>query len=94
MRPFLNGVRDLLIAAVLLSATMPVAGQPAPETRNTRVGVLVDNYPFSFRGADGRMQGFAYELLQEIEQVMGLRFERIQGSTAEINDAFFGLNSS
>lgn len=53
-----------------------------------RVGVLVDNYPFSFRDADGRVQGFAYELLQEVEKVMGLRFERIEGTTKEINGAF------
>ena len=76
------------MATILLSAAIPVLGQTAPESRNPRLGVLVDNYPFSFRRADGRVEGFAYELLQEIEQVMGLRFERIQGSTAEINGAF------
>ncbi|MDP3072404.1 MAG: PAS domain S-box protein [Opitutaceae bacterium] len=50
--------------------------------------MLVDNYPFSFRGPDGRMQGFAYELLQEIERVMDLRFERVEGTTDDINRAF------
>lgn len=34
------------------------------------------------------MQGFAYELMREIELVMGLQFERIEGTTKEINGAF------
>jgi signal transduction histidine kinase len=53
-----------------------------------KVGVLVDNYPFSFRDTDGRIKGFAYELLQEIEHVMNLKFARIEGTTVEINGAF------
>jgi PAS domain S-box-containing protein len=62
--------------------------QYQPTNRPIKLGVLVDNYPFSFRGEHGKMQGFAYELLAEIELVMGLRFERIIGNTQEINAAF------
>lgn len=73
-------------ALILLTAHMGAAQPAAPQP--IRVGVLVDNYPFSFRDHDGRMRGFAYELLLEIEQVMGLQFERIEGTTKEISNAF------
>ena len=53
-----------------------------------RLGVLTDNYPYSFRDQDGRMSGFAYDLGVEIEKTMGLEFERIVGTTDEINGAF------
>ena len=53
-----------------------------------RVGVLTDNYPFSFRGDDGRIDGYSYELVAVIGQAMGLHFERIPGTTKEINQAF------
>lgn len=72
---------------ILLAATAGFS-QPIPPPKKVRVGVLTDNYPFSFRAADGRIQGFAYELVLEIEQVMGLQFERVEGSTKEINGAF------
>lgn len=66
--------------------------QPAPTQisppRKIRVGVLIDNYPFSFRDADGKIKGFAYELVEEIERVMGLQFERVEGTTKAINSAF------
>ncbi len=53
-----------------------------------RLGVLTDNYPYSFRDQDGRMSGFAYDLGVEIEKTMGLDFERVEGTTDEINGAF------
>lgn len=74
--------RLVCLAMVLL--TRLIGADPAP----LRVGVLTDNYPFSFRENDGSQQGFAYELVKEIEQVMGLKFERITGVTGEINADF------
>ncbi len=65
-----------------------VLGGFAQEVRSVRVGVLVDNYPFSFRDKSGKVDGFAYALTTEIGQVMGLRLERIEGATKEINGAF------
>jgi two-component system cell cycle sensor histidine kinase/response regulator CckA len=80
-----------LVGIILLSLIAPV-GVSAAETPGggapIRLGVLRDNYPFSFVGADGRMQGFSYELMREVELVMGLRFERVEGMTKEINAAF------
>ncbi|HWL16241.1 MAG TPA: transporter substrate-binding domain-containing protein [Opitutus sp.] len=53
-----------------------------------RVGVLSDNFPLSFRHEHGAVDGFVYELTREIEKVMGLQFERVEGPTDEINRAF------
>lgn len=53
-----------------------------------KVGVLTDNYPFSFRDQDGQMKGFAYDIVAEIEQLMALKFQRVEGTTDEINAAF------
>ncbi len=60
------------------------AAAPTPK----RVGMLDDNYPFSFRASDGALQGFAVELTQAIETVMGLRFERVTGPTREVHAKF------
>ncbi|MGC3958966.1 MAG: transporter substrate-binding domain-containing protein [Verrucomicrobiota bacterium] len=79
---------NILSIALIWLATNLGFSQPTPAPSKIRVGVLVDNYPFSFREADGQMQGFAYELTQEIEQVMGLQFDRIEGTTKTINGAF------
>ena len=76
------------VVILILLAVTPGFSQPTAPPQRTRVGVLTDNYPFSFRETDGRMQGFAYELVLEIERVMGLQFERVEGTTKEINGAF------
>ena len=78
----------ILIATLFVLAANLGFSQSTNIAPKIRVGVLLDNYPFSFRGDDGRMQGFAYELMREIEVVMGLHFERIEGTTKEINGAF------
>ena len=56
--------------------------------RAVRIGVLTDNYPFSFEESDGEIQGFAYELVKELTQTMSINSERIQGTTEFINSAF------
>ncbi len=72
----------LLCASGLARAD--IAAAPMPK----RVGMLEDNYPFSFRAPDGTLQGFAVELTQAIETVMGLRFERVIGPTREVHAKF------
>ena len=80
-----------LVAKILLVwlwlATLSVATERSEEAP-LRLGVLRDGYPFSFATEDGRLSGFAYDLLVEIEAVMALRFERVTGTTSEINGAF------
>jgi len=78
----------LLLLTAVAAWTCRVEAQPAPETRSVLVGVVVDNYPFSFRDKDGRVKGFACDLVNEIEQVTNLRFRRIEGTTDEIYKLF------
>jgi two-component system cell cycle sensor histidine kinase/response regulator CckA len=81
-------VRRIAGVALFLSllgwAYADSAAAPTPK----RVGMLDENYPFSFRALDGSLQGFAVELTQEIEHVMGLRFERVIGGTREVHAKF------
>jgi PAS domain S-box-containing protein len=62
------------------------AETPAPRT--IRVGVLNDNFPFSYAASSGEIEGFVVDLLAEIEKATNLRLERIVGPTREINGAF------
>jgi two-component system cell cycle sensor histidine kinase/response regulator CckA len=81
-------VRRIAWLALFLSAFAFARADIAVVPPAKRVGMLDDNYPFSFRAADGTMQGFAVELTQAIEQVMGLRFERVIGPTREVHGKF------
>ncbi|WP_415910192.1 transporter substrate-binding domain-containing protein [Oleiharenicola sp. Vm1] len=81
-------VRRIAWLALFLSACLGARADIAVVPPAKRVGMLEDNYPFSFRAADGTMQGFAVELTQAIEQVMGLRFERVTGPTREVHAKF------
>ena len=58
------------------------------QTRVVRLGVLTDNYPYSFRDTDGTIKGFAFDLATAVEQAMGLKVERVYGTTEEIRAAF------
>jgi len=65
------------------------AETPASDAGRTyTVGVLEDNPPFSFRAEDGRITGFAVDLLAAIEKTRHLRLERRVGTTAEIHAAW------
>lgn len=77
-----------MLALPCLSPKAGVAAETGATVK--RVGVLTDNYPYSFRDEAGLVDGFAYELVREVEQVMGLRFERTVGSTEQIRQAFAG----
>jgi ABC-type amino acid transport substrate-binding protein len=52
------------------------------------VGVLTDNYPFSFVDGSGRPVGYVVDLLAAIERTMGLTLRRVVGPTQQINGAF------
>ncbi|AOS44782.1 Blue-light-activated protein [Lacunisphaera limnophila] len=60
----------------------------AAETDTRTVGVLTDNYPFSYTDEKGQITGFAFDLVNEIEGVMGLKWERVIGDTKDVNAAF------
>ncbi len=77
----------LLLGVCLLRAD--TGGQPPPpDQARVRVGVLTDNYPFSYTGSDGVVRGYVVELLGAVEHTMGLQLERVVGPTGEINPAF------
>jgi len=78
-------VRWWLIA--LTFVTLGLQAEPEP-TRIIKVGVLNDNYPFSYAANSGQIEGFVVELLTEIERVTNLHLERKVGGTREINGAF------
>lgn len=60
-----------------------------PRTLGTiKVGIRVDNYPYSFRDADGTVKGFSVDLLHELGRLMGLQFEEIHGSMEETHRSF------
>lgn len=61
---------------------------PRDPAQPLTVGVVTDTYPYSFVDAAGRTRGFAVDLLAAIEQTMGLRLERVSGTTIEITGAF------
>lgn len=79
----------LLLLPMCVLPTEPTAPGTNDAVNVYRLGVRTDNYPFSFRDADGQIKGFAFDLLKEIEHVMNLRFERVEGTTKEINRAFY-----
>ncbi len=82
-RPALLWLRLTLGALGFLLGALLSAAEPSP-----RVGVLNDNYPFSFRQPNGELAGFAYDIVREVEQVMALKLDRVVGTTGEINAAF------
>ena len=74
------------LAALLLVGAGGWAG--AAEPGSLKVGVLTDNYPFSFRADNGEIQGFAHDVMREVDRVMALKLEFVPGTTGEINPAF------
>lgn len=71
--------------AAEVAAPVPPAPTPA---RVIRMGVLTDNYPYSFLDTDGVIKGFAFDLAAAVERTMGLKVERVVGTTEEIRAAF------
>lgn len=88
LRACFRDIRPVRLLAPIVFAVSTAFAQTdgAPVT----VGILSDNYPYSYRADSGEMTGFAYELLEAIEQVTSLRFERVIGPTVKINSAFEG----
>ena len=86
MRPFAPKVFPLVLMLGLAVLVEPL--HALDTARHARVGVLNDNYPYSFLQADGTPGGFSYDLVREIEQAMGLQFERVIGPTDQVAREF------
>lgn len=78
----------LLLLAGMVAATHRIPAQSPHDTGPIRVGVVVGNYPFSFRDKDCVVKGFACDLVREVERLANLRFERVEGTTEEIYELF------
>jgi len=72
----------LLLSTHLLAA--PSESRVAREPL-VRLGVNTDSYPYSFV-EDGHLRGFSIDLTEALERVSGLRFERVQGHSAELTE--------
>ncbi|MBL9208052.1 MAG: transporter substrate-binding domain-containing protein [Opitutaceae bacterium] len=93
--PTLWGMTRGTIAVVLggLLALLPaIASRAQPNRGPLRTGVLVDNFPFSYRDAQGNIQGFAHDLTRSVGRVMDLPIEPVLGTTQEINGLFTAGN--
>ncbi len=92
---FIAGLLPLVVASASVVASaggqvVPPPDRTEPRSENPRpirVGVLTDNYPLSFTDGDQPV-GFVVDLLAAIEEVMGLHFERVPGTTDVITRAF------
>jgi signal transduction histidine kinase/ABC-type amino acid transport substrate-binding protein/ActR/RegA family two-component response regulator len=86
---FASRRRGIFVACLfwlgMLGATAAVEPNAA---RVISVGVLDENYPFSFSEHGDAPRGYAVDLLAAIEHTMGLQLRRTVGKTAEINAAF------
>ncbi|MDQ5981065.1 MAG: two-component system, cell cycle sensor histidine kinase and response regulator CckA [Verrucomicrobiota bacterium] len=80
--------RVLLALLSLLMAVRTPAAEATEERRPLRIGVLTDNYPYSFRDSDGKVKGFAYDIVDGVVEVMGLKVERVEGITQDIYARF------
>lgn len=80
-------VRSLFAAvAVALVIAAPAAAQSA--STPLVVGTAVDHYPYSYRDGNGRVTGFAVDLLDAVARVSGITLERVTGSSAELHQRF------
>ena len=81
-------LKPFIFVLLFAFGLQPLEAQDSNADKVVRIGVLTDNYPFSFIESDGEIQGFAYELVKELTQTMSINSERIQGTTEYINSAF------
>ena len=77
---------SLLLNLSLCADEAAAPAVPAPKTY--LLGVLTDNYPYSFINDRGEIDGFAIELSHALEQVMHIRFRRVMGTTPEVHAKF------
>lgn len=76
------GLLAVGLGASLAAASALAADQPAPE-RVLTVGAATDNFPYSFRDRDGRLTGYGVDLLDAVAEVMHVRLERTESTSAE-----------
>jgi signal transduction histidine kinase/ABC-type amino acid transport substrate-binding protein/CheY-like chemotaxis protein len=84
----------LLLLAVAWLAALPSSGSavtpspvPAAAQRVYTIGVSIDAFPLSY-SENGVTRGFAVELLEAIEAAAGLKLERVEATSADLQRRF------
>jgi signal transduction histidine kinase/ActR/RegA family two-component response regulator len=89
----------VIVCAMGLMATAPAArpqAGPEPAAQLTplsqrqplSVGAFTDAYPYSYIDSDGRLAGFAVDVLDAVARAVNLRIERVSGPAVQIRDRF------
>lgn len=75
----------ILHIILLLSGIQVVRAQKDTIQPPVKIGVLTDNYPYSYTDEEGNLTGFAFELADKVMQTMNIKHEKTSGVTSEIN---------
>lgn len=80
----------ILILQVILLLTVIQAVKAQNDTIESpvKIGVLTDNYPYSYTDKNGRITGFAYDVVDKVMTSMNIKNEKIYGPTEEILQMF------
>lgn len=76
---------NILHIILLLSGIQVVRAQKDTIQPPVKIGVLTDNYPYSYTDEEGNLTGFAFELADKVMQTMNIKHEKTSGVTSEIN---------
>ncbi len=61
---------------------------PLSQRQPLTVGAFTDAYPYSYIDSDGRLVGFAVDVLDAVARAVNLRIERISGPAVQIRERF------
>jgi len=61
---------------------------PLSQRQPLIVGAYTDAYPYSFLDSDGRLAGFAVDVLDAVARAVNLRIERVSGPAVQVRERF------
>jgi two-component system cell cycle sensor histidine kinase/response regulator CckA len=61
---------------------------PLSQRQPLVVGAFTDAYPYSYLDADGRLAGFAVDILDAVTRAVNLRIERVSGPAVQVRERF------
>jgi signal transduction histidine kinase/ABC-type amino acid transport substrate-binding protein/ActR/RegA family two-component response regulator len=80
-----------MVSAQLFGQVGPDSAlQPTPlsDRQPLLVGAYTDAYPYSYTDSDGRLAGFAVDILDAVARAVNLRIERVAGPAVQIRERF------
>ncbi|MFT3781229.1 MAG: transporter substrate-binding domain-containing protein [Nibricoccus sp.] len=84
----------LLVLVVGLAQSVSADDSPAPKTESTlhtqhlTVGAPTDSFPYGFAAPDGKLTGFATEVLDAVARIMRLDIHRVTAPSMEVQRRF------